>query len=254
MKQHTLIPAERHRRIREIVAAQNIARVADLSAALGVSEVTIRRDLELLEQRGVLERTHGGAVLTQRMRREPAYSASAQVHLEQKRRIGAAAAGLIEPGDTIFVNSGSTTLQAVQHLPVGADVAIVTNSLDVALAARERGLRLTLLGGQHRPQSNGLVGSFTTEALRRMFADKALIGLEGISPRFGLTMSSAEEAEIARLMVERTRGSVIVVADASKFGVVADFAVAPLEAAGAWVVDAPGVAYADLEIEVVIAS
>jgi DeoR family fructose operon transcriptional repressor len=254
MKQNYQIPAERHRRIRELVAAAIVARVADLSAALGVSEVTIRRDLELLERRGVIERTHGGAVLSQRMRDEPDYSASVQTRLAEKQRIGQAAAALIAPGDTIFVNSGSTTLQAVQQLKPGADVAIVTTSLDVALAARERRLRLTLLGGVQRPRSNGLVGPLTIGALERLFADKALIGLEGVSARFGLTMGSAEEAEIARMMIERSRGGAYVLADRSKFGIVADFAVAPLEDVAAWVVDGPeAAAYVGLGIRVVVA-
>ncbi len=105
-----LIRAQRRNQILDLLQQQGNVCVAHLSELLGVSDVTIRRDLGLLEQEGLLERTHGGAVLSQRMRVEPLFTVKYTTHLEEKRKIGAAAA-LVDPGQTIFINSGSTTLQ-----------------------------------------------------------------------------------------------------------------------------------------------
>jgi DeoR family transcriptional regulator, fructose operon transcriptional repressor len=231
------LPAERHRRIQELLRERHVVRVSTLSELMGVSEVTIRRDLEGLERRGLLERTHGGAVLTQRIRSEPAYLEAAASSPEEKRLIGRAAGGLIEQGDTIYLNGGTTTLQVFRHLDVpGAKV--VTNHVGIALEAADRDVELLLLGGHYRAPSNSLVGPFATDALRRTYANKAFIGVEGISLRSGLTTPTAAEAEIARVMIEQTRGSVCVVADHTKIGTVADFQIAALDAVDRLVVDA----------------
>jgi DeoR/GlpR family transcriptional regulator of sugar metabolism len=203
-------------------------RVSTLSELMGVSEVTIRRDLEGLERRGLLERTHGGAVLTQRIRSEPAYLEAAASNREEKRLIGRAAAGLVESGDTIYLNGGTTTLQVFRHLDApGAKV--ITNHVAIALEAAERDVELLLLGGHYRAPSNSLVGPFATDALRRTYANKAFLGVEGLSLRSGLTTPTAAEAEVARVMLEQTRGSVCVVADHTKIGTVADFQIAGLD-------------------------
>jgi DeoR/GlpR family transcriptional regulator of sugar metabolism len=206
------LPAERHRRIHELLREQRVVRVSVLSEQLGVSEVTIRRDLEVLERRGMLERTHGGAV------------------------IGAAAAALVEPGDALYLNGGTTTLQVFRHLRA-TGLKVATNHVGIALEAADRDIELLLLGGHYRAPSNSVVGPFATEALRRTHATKAFIGVEGISVGSGLTTPVAAEAEIARVMIEQTRGRVMVVADHSKIGAVADFVIAPLEEVDALVVD-----------------
>lgn len=224
-----LIPAERHRRIREYLAVHQVAQSSILSEMLQVSEATIRRDLERLEAQGVLERTHGGAALTQRMRLEPEYASSAQSHPEEKRRIGALAVTLIEDGDTIFVNSGTTTTQVIRHLRPDSKITVITNNVSAAVEAHNAGFELILLGGVFRSRSNSVVGHFATGVLRQVYASKAFIGVDGISLKYGCTIPSSAEAEIARLMIERTRGTVVVVADHSKWGVVSNFEVATLD-------------------------
>jgi DeoR/GlpR family transcriptional regulator of sugar metabolism len=251
------LPAERHRRILELLRARQVVRVSALSELLGVSEVTIRRDLEAMERKGLLERTHGGAVRAQHMRIEPAYPEAAATHPEEKRLIGETAARLVEPGDTIFLNGGTTTLQVFRHLDVSG-VRVITNHLGIAVEAAARNVDLLLVGGRYRPASNSFVGPFATETLRRLFATKCFIGVEGISLRFGLTTPTPAEAEIARLMMERTKGTVTVVADHSKIGTVADVVIAPLEDVDRLVVDAGvdrevGERLAELGVEVVIA-
>ncbi len=221
----SLIPAERRRLIDDLARSQGIVKVADLSNRLGVSEITIRRDLETLEQEGVLERTHGGAIYSQRMRAEPLYTEKDRIHRREKQAIGRAAATLVEEGDTILINSGSTTLQVIRHLRLSGQrgVKIITSNMGKFPEAWDSDQELILIGGTFRQASNSLVGPLAVMALKQVNANKAFIGVDGVSARYGLTTPILQEAEIARLMIERTHGPVIVVADHSKVGVVADF-------------------------------
>jgi DeoR/GlpR family transcriptional regulator of sugar metabolism len=230
------LPAERHRRIREVLQERRAVRVSTLSELLGVSEVTIRRDLEDLERRGLLERTHGGAILAQRLTWESPYPEAAARNPAQKRQIGAVAATLIRPGDTVFLNGGTTTLEVFRHI-ASPDVRVVTNLVGAAREADGRPGELLLVGGEYRSPSNSCVGDFATQALRRIFASRSFIGVEGLSRRSGLTTPAAPEAEVARVMIEQTQGEVVVVADSSKLGTIADFSIAPIETASVLVTD-----------------
>jgi DeoR/GlpR family transcriptional regulator of sugar metabolism len=227
----SLIPAERQRLICELARSQGIVKVADLSNRLGVSEITIRRDLETLEQEGMLERTHGGAIYSQRMRAEPLYTEKDRIHRLEKQAIGRAAATLVEENDTILINSGSTTLQVIRHLQLSGQrgVKIITSNMGRLAEAWSSDRELILIGGTFRQASNSLVGPLAVMALKQVNANKAFIGVDGISARYGLTTPILQEAEIARLMIERTHGPVIVVADHSKVGVVADFVTVPAD-------------------------
>lgn len=224
-----LIPAQRRVRIQEHLAANRIVSASELSESLGVSEATIRRDLEEMERAGILERTHGGAILSQRMKVEPEYAVKALAHPEEKRSIGALAASLIEEGDIVFTNSGTTCAEIIRHIPGGMQVTVMTSNLGAALEVRERGVELILLGGIVYPRSNSVGGRFAIEALRQVYANKTFVGVDGISPKHGFTVPSGSEAEIIRLMIERTQGLVIVVADHSKWGVVSNYEVARLD-------------------------
>lgn len=221
-----LIPAQRRARIGEYIKIHPIVRSADLCEMLGVSEATIRRDLEWLEERGVLERTHGGAVLSQRVPYEPEYAQRAQTHAEEKRRIGVAAASLVENGDVIFANSGTTTTQVIAHLPSMPRLQVITNNVMAALEAGDIAFELRLLGGVFYPRASSVVGQYATDMLGRAYASKTFIGVEGVSPRYGCTVPDEREAKIVRLMIKRTRGPVILVADHSKWGAVSNFQVA----------------------------
>ncbi len=224
-----LIPAQRRERIREHLQAYRVARIADLVEMLEVSEATVRRDLEWLEQHGFLERTHGGAILSQRMPLEPEYAYRARTHPEEKRQIGAAAAALIEDGDVVFINSGTTATQVFHHIQPGANITVVTNNVSAVLEVPAPGFQLILVGGTFRPPSNSVAGPIAALAIRQIYASKALIGVDGISPKFGCTIPSEAEAEVARLMIERTRGPIIALADHSKWGVVSNFQIASIE-------------------------
>ena len=230
------LPAERHARILEVLAERHAVRVSTLSELLGVSEVTVRRDLEELERKALLERTHGGAIPVQRMRAEPAYGVAAAAMLGEKRAIGRAAAALVQPGETLFLNGGTTTLEVFRAIDA-PDVTIVTNHVGIALESADRAMNVILVGGEYRAPSNSCVGGFATDAIRKVFAGRAFIGVEGVSRRAGLTSPVAAEADIARVMIDQTHGSVAVVVDHTKVGTVADFAVAPLTAAADIITD-----------------
>ncbi len=251
------LPAERHRRIQELLKERQVVRVSSLSEMLGVSEVTIRRDLEDMESRGLLERTHGGALAAQRMRTELAYFEAVTRNQSEKRRIGRAAAAMVLPGDTVFMNGGTTTLEVFRGLrPI--ETKIVTNHVGMALEAADADIEVILAGGEYRPPSNSCVGPFAADALRKVYASRTFLGVEGLSRRAGLTTPAAPEAEIAALMIEQTRGQIVVVADHTKLGTVADFAIARLDRVDALVTD-EGIdpAYReeliDLGLEVIVA-
>ncbi len=232
-----LIPAERRNRILELLRAQGSVRVSTLGELLGVTEVTIRRDLERLERQGLLERTHGGAIHSHRMRLEPLYTEKHLRHQAEKQAIGAVAASLVEDGDTLLINSGSTTLQIFRHL-AGKDVRIITSNMGVTLDAASLGLDIMLTGGTYREQSNSLVGPMAILTLQQVYGSKCFIGVDGISPKYGLTTPILRESEVARTMIERTRGEVIVVADHSKFGVVSNYLTAHLDKVDRIITDA----------------
>lgn len=224
-----LIPAQRRDRIREFLAANRIARTADICALLDASEATVRRDLEWLEQEGYLERTHGGAILNQHISLEPGYQQRALTFPEEKRRIGALAASLIEKDDVVFINSGTTTTEVIRRIRSDPSVSIFTNNLRAAFEVGEPGFQYFVIGGEFQPQSNSLAGRFAIENLGQIFANKVILGVDGISLKYGCTVPSNAEAEIIREMIKQTRGEIIIVADHSKWGVVSNFQVAAIE-------------------------
>jgi len=213
-----------------LIQQKKTVRVSTLSELLGVSEITIRRDLERLEEQGVLERTHGGAILTQRMQQEPLYVQKERLQIEAKRAIGHAAAQLISPGETIFVNSGSTTRQIFPHLGHIPHLRVITSNAAaiVELGTHTETLELIVVGGTYRWQSNSLVGPLALATISRINASKTFLGVDGISIQHGLTTPIQDEAEVARAMITQTHGAIIVVADHTKMGVVAEFVTCPL--------------------------
>jgi DeoR/GlpR family transcriptional regulator of sugar metabolism len=252
-QEEPLLPTERHRRIQELLDERQVVRVSSLSELLGVSEVTVRRDLEALERRGLVERIHGGAVGARRMRSEPR-SPEAMTHPDEKRLIGRAAAALIEPGDTLFMNGGTTTLEVFRQLDAH-NVKVVTNHVGIAIASVDRDVDVIMVGGHYRSLSNSLVGPFATENLSRVNASRTFIGAEGVSFRSGITTPSSVEADVAGLMIQRTRGEVVVVADHSKMGTVANFVIAGLDLIDRLVTDAAidpeyreGLVYAGVDV------
>lgn len=224
-----LIPAQRRERIQAYLATNKIVATSELCMLLDVSEATVRRDLEWLENQGLIERTHGGAILNERVNLEQEYNQRAQRFPEAKRRIGALAASLIEDGDIVFINSGTTTTQLIRQIRIDADITVITNNMIAALEMGEVDFELLLLGGSYQPRSNSVAGRFAINNLSQVYATKAFIGVDGISLKHGYTVPSNAEAEVVHLMLERTQGHIHVVSDHSKWGVVSNFEIAPIQ-------------------------
>ena len=191
--------------------------VSDLSKECQVSKVTIRNDLIQLEQKGMLIRTRGGA-----LRQE---SVSADFHLSEKRRrhyrekqlIGKKAAALIQNGEKIIFDSGTTTMEVARNLSGYSDLTILTNALNIAAAlSGNRSCRVIMLGGLLRFKSLSLVGTQAEENLRHYSCDKLFLGVDGIDSQYGLTTPNFEEAHLNRIMIDVVK-EVILVTDSSKF-------------------------------------
>jgi DeoR/GlpR family transcriptional regulator of sugar metabolism len=232
-----LIPAQRRDKIQDYLTFHQIVRTADLCNLLETSEATVRRDLEWLEQKGILERTHGGAILSQRMLFEQEYQQRAQHHPEEKKRIGELAASLIEDGDIVFINSGTTATQVLEHIRRDVRVTIFTNNLSGILESTHSDFHCYLTGGEPQPRSNSLAGRFAIDNIRQVYATKAILGVDGISVKHGCTVPTNAEAEVVRQMIERTKGQIIIVADRSKWGVVSNFSIANIEDIDKFVTD-----------------
>ena len=224
-----LIPAQRRERIQEYLAIHQIARSADLCDLLETSEATVRRDLEWLEQKGILERTHGGAILSQRMIFEQEYQQRAQHFPEEKKRIGELAAYLIEEGDIVFINSGTTATQVLQHIRRDSRITVFTNNVSALVDIGDPGFHYYLTGGEFQSRSNSLAGRFALDNLGMVYANKTILGVDGVSLKHGCTVPTNAEAEVVRRMIERTKGQVIIVADHSKWGVVSNFQIANID-------------------------
>jgi DeoR family fructose operon transcriptional repressor len=221
------IPAKRQSLILELLRENGVVQVNELSARFAVTEMTIRRDLEAMERQGLAERTHGGAVSTSRIRFEPPISQKSALCQAEKEAIGKLAASLIENDDTVFVNSGTTTLQFLHALSVPR-VKIVTNNPWAPIEMLSHEGELIMTGGELRRESFTLVGENASATVKQIFGTKAIIGVDGLSIKHGLTNPVQAEALLNRLMIEQTHGEVIVVADSTKIGRVSNFLTAPI--------------------------
>jgi len=212
-----MLSEERRSTILEILAQHHRILVAEMSRRLGTSHVTIRKDLEVLERRGLLHRVHGGAIAANPSVLDLALTEKERMHTREKERIARAAAKLIEEGDVIILDSGSTTMAIARLLKVRKGITIITNAINIAseLAASDNEIILT--GGTLREKSFSLVGPLSEGSIARLTADKLFLGVDGISFECGYTTPNLLEADINRLML-RAATQVIVTADSSKFG------------------------------------
>lgn len=209
---------ERHNLILEKLARDGSVRVSQLSQELNTSVVTIRHDLGTLEQQGVLQRVQGGATLREPNFQSVDFYQRKIINREKKTLIAAAAAELVHDGDTLFINSGSTTYYFAQQLKPLRNISIVTNSLHIA---EELGqiptFRVILLGGNTNAQFAFTTGDDTIHQLNRYRADYAFLSVDGICLDGRITTYHSDEAAVCRLMMERS-SSTIVTADYSKIG------------------------------------
>jgi DeoR/GlpR family transcriptional regulator of sugar metabolism len=213
-----MLVEERRQKLRDLISTHGFASLQDLARKIDVSESTIRRDLEHLHQMGYLRRTHGGAVWNQDGAPLPPLEERTGRQLEEKRWIGELASSLIQNGDTVLLDGGTTTLEVAREiLGTGKRVQVVTNSLPIAqMFAANPGSDLVVLGGYVYPRTGVALGSSTMRMLEDLHAHVAILSAGGITKE-GLFNSNLLLVETERAMMRRAE-RVIVVADHTKLG------------------------------------
>lgn len=214
-----MLGADRRREAYDYIRRQGSASVAELADELAVSVQTVRRDLDALHEDGLIERVHGGAVATagNGATVEGAAPERSTLRADEKQRIGAAAAALVEPGSTIFVSGGTTTEHVVPHLPENARLTVVTNAVNVVYAlSRRPDIEGILLGGYLRHSELTLLGPMAEEAIRQFRIDQALYGCFGLDPEDGLSGASLIETAMDRAVIASVE-RLTILADHTKF-------------------------------------
>lgn len=213
----------------ELIHQRGEVTVAELSAQTGVSPMTIRRDLELLEQEGAVRRVHGGAIdLASRGYGAP-YAVRSRQSIEAKARIGKAVASMLGERETIILDVGTTTLQVAHALAGRRNLTVITTSLQIAdVLSRNRDIRLMITGGIVSPGELSLVGDMAEEAFDRLRLDTYVMGVGGVDAEAGVTEFSLEDARVKRAALASVQRC-IVAADGSKLGKVTFAQVCPIE-------------------------
>lgn len=206
--------AERKSVILDLLMKESSVSVSMLAKRLNVTVVTARADLASLEEEGLLVRTHGGAVPAQ----HPKMMERMQAEKGVKGEIAKAAAAKVQDGDTIIVSAGTTTALIAKYLLGKKNIHIVTNNtLLLSYARTNPQIRVTLIGGEFRPEEEGVVGPMALQAIDQFYVSKAFIGIDGASAKQGFTAHFVESADLVRKMAEQA-DQVIVLSDSGKFG------------------------------------
>jgi DeoR/GlpR family transcriptional regulator of sugar metabolism len=234
----SLKATERHQKIIERLGANGRTEVQELAAMLGVSTVTVRGDLLYLEKSQVLRRIRGGAISVRPSRYERPVDLNASLRSDEKNAIAALAADMIRDGETIIMDTGSTIAALASHFPRSlSDIAIVTNSLQVAMELVDHpGATVIVTGGTLRPKLHSLVSPFGDLVLKEINADIAFMSCSGVDTEKGFTNSNWQEAEIKKSMI-RAASRVIFLADHSKLKHVATAKIAALAEADMLITD-----------------
>lgn len=225
MSSKTAVRTERI--LRSLRQAGSIS-VEQLCQALEVSEATVRRDLQDLEVRGLLRRTHGGAVSIEPLFYEPfrhdsSFQEQIERHAEEKRRIALAAAEMVRDGETIALTAGTTTTEVVRSIRNRSGVTVVTSTINVAMElSKRKDLEVFVTGGFLRGDWFSLVGPAATYAMSQVNVDKAFLGVNGVDAAKGLSSANSGEAAINRVIVNQAKQRILV-ADHSKLGAVATY-------------------------------
>lgn len=234
-----MLAGQRQLLILEEVRLRGAVRVAELTELLDVSDMTVRRDLDVLAGAGLVDKVHGGATAAGRLStEEPGFEAKSHRQLDEKEAIARAAAALIEPGQAVGLTAGTTTWRLAHHLADISDLTVVTNSIQAAnVLHRERRPDLTvILTGGVRTPSDALVGPIAATTLRSLHVDVLFMGVHGMTADAGFTTPNLLEAETDQAFVASAE-RVVVTADHTKWGVRGLSRIARLEDASMLVTD-----------------
>jgi DeoR family transcriptional regulator of aga operon len=222
MSSNGLLNEERRREILGVLHRDGRVLVKDLARQFRISQITIRKDLEFLAGQGVIQRTHGGALPVQSgALLDPTLREKEKLHRKQKTEIALAAARLVEDGQSVLLDSGTTTTaiaRALKHsLNTRARLTVITNAINIAAELAGTNIEVILTGGTLRKNSFSLVGPLAERTLRQLSADILFLGVDGFDTAAGLFTPNLLESEVNRTMVEIARRT-IAVCDSSKFG------------------------------------
>jgi DeoR family transcriptional regulator of aga operon len=213
-----MLNEERRRAILESINRDGRVLVGELARTFDTSEVTIRKDLEILHSHGLLHRTHGGALPSRETAlSDPTLREKERLHRKEKNRIAQAAAAMTREGQVVVLDSGSTTTAVARALRRFHNLTVITNSVNIAAELAGTEVEVILTGGTLRKNSFSLVGPIAEDTLRRLNADVLFLGVDGLDARYGLSTPNLLEAKVNRVMVEISR-KIVAVCDASKFG------------------------------------
>ena len=225
-----MLTPERHQLIIEEIKKHDVVKIQYLMNLTKASESTIRRDLSTLEARGYLKRVHGGASRLSDIRTEPDMLEKSSKNLHEKKLIATEAASLLEEGDCIYLDAGTTTLQMIDFIDQEKDIIVVTNGVMHIEALIQKGITFYLLGGHVKHKTGAIVGGSALSAIGQYRFDKSFIGVNGIHKEAGYTTPDPEEARLKAKAVNQAKKAFIL-ADASKFGEMSFSAFASLDEA-----------------------
>lgn len=232
----TMFVQERWDKILELLDANGRATVEELAKMLRVSPGTVRRDLRQMQQDGIITRARGGAIRRDQVGLDRTVAENREHMVAEKQAIGVVAAALIEPGDTVMVDSGSTTCEVVRHI-AARDVTVITTSMDVVGIIRGNPqVEAVVIGGMLRKHDGSTIGPVAYQNLAALYADKAILGANGLSVPHGFTTPSPWNMEIKRIMMRQARETIVVV-DHTKLGAVSLYHVAPIDSISTIVTD-----------------
>ncbi|MHB8655646.1 MAG: transcriptional repressor AgaR [Terriglobia bacterium] len=213
-----MLNEERRRAILDLINHEGRVLVQDLAPRFTTSQVTIRKDLEILHGQGLVHRTHGGALPVRAgALLDPTLREKEKLHRKEKQKIGAAAARLVKEGQSVVLDSGTTTTMIARALREFQSLTVITNAVNIAAELAGTKIEVILTGGLLRENSFSLVGPLAEDTLRHLSADVLFLGVDGFDVLFGLTTPNMLEAKVNRVMVEIARRTVVV-CDSSKFG------------------------------------
>jgi DeoR family transcriptional regulator of aga operon len=213
-----MLSEERQREILEILNREGRVLVVDLATHFDTSQVTIRKDLEILHMKGRIHRTHGGALSVRESALEdPTLREKEKLHRKEKLRIAEAAARMVTEGQVVILDSGTTTTAIARALRNFQNLTIITNAVNIAAELSGSNLEVILTGGNLRKNSFSLVGPLAEETLRRLNADILFLGVDGFDVQYGLSTPNILEAKVNRAMMDASKVAVAV-CDSSKFG------------------------------------
>ncbi|HEY2420814.1 MAG TPA: DeoR/GlpR family DNA-binding transcription regulator [Neobacillus sp.] len=210
-----MLTPERHRIILQLLKDKNIVKIQEIMELTSSSESTIRRDLSQLEEQKFLKRIHGGASRLQGKLKEASMVEKSSKNLQGKRVIAKYAASLVEEGDCIYLDAGSTVIEMIEFLTI-KDIAVVTNGLMHLAPLLNKGIPTYLIGGLAKPKTNALIGRGALAGLDLYRFDKCFMGVNGIHPQFGFTTPDQEEAMVKQKAISLSREAYIL-ADSTKF-------------------------------------